>query len=155
MKLQMLLLVFLEGGVMKNRLLMIVILSMMVFSLAGCGASDKGNNSSLNGDTTKSKEEVSITIDQVPWEVKEEIEGSNRYADLVFSNNSKYTIVEFSVHFVEKESVTEEDRNLFVDEICEKYGYSKDGEDAQKLRNSKIEMTGTHYQYMNEDIAPG
>lgn len=115
-----------------------------------------------------------IVVEDLEWEVVESIDEGERILSFDYTNNTDYTILELEIKFVQKKSVTDEDRKVFEeageylkweDEMY-KNAYliarnSKCAEPGEKVSNSYIRLNGTNirvsdmqvFDLMEPDIA--
>ena len=91
-----------------KRFIALALTFIMIFSLSACG---KGTDSESGEKTNSSKN--SFDMKDIDWAVEEGIKDGDRVMTFNITNNSKYTIKEIEISFVEKSSVTEEQRNAF------------------------------------------
>lgn len=94
--------------------------------LVGCG--DSGSDTSNNG---KNKSATKILpsypkIDQLDWHVDSGVVDEQRRVLMDYTNNSKYTIVEFDLTFTQKSDVTDEQRQEELDKVKESLSFSDD-----------------------------
>lgn len=87
---------------MKNtvRLFSVSLLIVMILSLfAGCG----NNSSKSDGKIETDSKSNDLKIEDIDWSVDEGILDGDRYVMLSYSNNSKYTISNFEITFIESQ----------------------------------------------------
>lgn len=94
--------------------------------LVGCG--DSGSGTSNNG---KNKSATKLLpsypkIDQLDWRVGSGVVDEQRRVLMDYTNNSKYTIVEFDLTFTQKNDVTDEQRQEELDKVKESLSFSDD-----------------------------
>lgn len=77
-------------------------------------------------------------MEDIEWSMGEGVADGERTALLTYANHSKYPICGFSMTFVEKETVTEEDRSAFFEEVKETFGFEE--EEIQELKDREISM---------------
>lgn len=132
--------------------LMLLGVAFISFSLAACGGAsggaqngDEPSASQLQAsDGTVPGEDDSITIDEIEWNVGENVVAGNRVLSLSYINNSPFTIMEFGIEFVQREDVTEEQLTAF-DEIYADPDLTPD-ETPEELK-----IVGLNYHF----VAPG
>lgn len=112
----------------------------MAFSLAGCGggASPAGGESTSSSTAEATPTPEMISMDDIPWTVEEGIADGDRYMLLSYTNQSPFVITEFSLQFVQKDTVTEEQKNAFLDELQQNFGFDDTLMDT--LRDEPISM---------------
>lgn len=98
---------------MKKRFISIFCLGVTVFSiLTGCNNSDEetfsGNFSAKDA----------IKIEDLDWNIADSIIDGEKYVSFGYTNNSKYTILEFEIKFTQKDDVTDKQLSVF-DSIVE------------------------------------
>lgn len=112
----------------QKRWLVLLLAGMMATGISACA----GNTSS--GPASQGE----IRMEDIEWSMGEGVTDGKRTALLTYANHSKYSICGFSMTFVEKETVTEEDRSVFFAEVKETFGF--EDEDIQELEEREISM---------------
>lgn len=113
----------------KKRSLVLTILVASIVALNGCNNTDSNSdNNSENSvaDASSSavtNETYTIDIDDVDWNVKEEMVDGDRIISLSYTNNTDYPIVDLEIEFTQKEDVTEEQLSVF-DDLKERYEWT-------------------------------
>lgn len=144
-----------------KKILGVLLLIAMMLSLAGCGNS-----------VFSAKNE--IKIEDIDWDVTESILDGERFVSFNYTNNSKYTIVDVEMKFVQKSDVTSEQLSVFDrlkesgtwtdDEIADIYilGFNRKCADpGETVSNSPCCINGTYnyvktikeYEIMEPDMA--
>lgn len=83
----------------------------VIFNFTGCS----GENESGGIFDTAFSAKDAIKIEDIDWSVAESIIDGDRFLSLNYTNNSKYTILEYEVKFVQKSDVTKEQLSVFDD----------------------------------------
>lgn len=109
-----------------KKLLAAFILSAIVTASAGCANNESGNTS-VSGTKVSNSE---IKIEEIDWSVNESIMDGERTLSLDYTNNSRYTILQFDIKFTQREDVNDDDRKIF--DYLKETGYYDD-EDIKKL----------------------
>ena len=129
-------------------------LSMAIaLGLTGCGGENGGNNIF---DTPFSPKDA-IKIKDIDWSVTESIIDGERCLSFNYTNNSKYTILDVEMEFVQKSDVTKERLSVFDElkeardwtdeEVSEIYilGYNrKCAEPGETVSDSPCSINGTY-----------
>ena len=118
----------------------IILIFALVFTLFGCKSNSGGKESSA----TENKN-GSVKIEDINWNVEAGIVDGKREVALEYTNNSDYTISEMKIKFKEKESITEEQKEKYIGDLKETFGFDESDEEDKKgleeLKAKKIEMT--------------
>lgn len=88
------------GSNMKKMFVLLFCLALM-----GCSSSNKDTNGN-NSNTAKSNP---IKIEELDWKVDEAIEDGKRILAFTYTNNSKFTVVDFKIEFTLKKKMTNEE----------------------------------------------
>ncbi len=94
--------------------------------LVGCGSS---NSDASNNGKNKSATKILPSypkIDQLDWHVDSGVVDEQRRVLMDYTNNSKYTIVEFDLTFTQKSDVTDEQGQEELDKVKELLSFSDD-----------------------------
>lgn len=142
----------------------------MVLGFTGC----TGEN---NGDTifdTEFSAKDAIKIEDIDWNVTESVMDGERFVSFNYTNNSKYTILDVEMEFVQKSTVTKEQLSVFDElkeerawtdeEISDIYilGYNRKCADPEEtVSDSPLCINGTYtlvetieqYEIMEPDMA--
>lgn len=109
-------------------------------ALAGCGggtpSTGEGPVSSATPAATQTPEMISM--DDIPWSVEEGIVDGDRYMLVSYTNQSPFVITEFSLQFTQKDTVTEEQKTAFLDELQQNFEF--DDALMDTLRDDPIAM---------------
>lgn len=118
----------------KGSLLTVILVGTLM--LVGCG--DSGSGASNNG---KNKSATKLLpsypkIDQLDWRVDSGVVDEQRRVLMDYTNNSKYTIVEFDLTFTQKSDVTDEQRQEELDKVKESLSFSD--EDLSEVKDRPL-----------------
>ena len=129
---------------MKNtvRLFSVSLLIVMILSLfAGCG----NNSSKSDGKIETDSKSNDLKIEDIDWSVDEGILDGDRYVMLSYSNNSKYTISNFEITFIEKSDITEEQKTKYFEDVKKIVDIDEsdpdDVSDFEELKSREISMS--------------
>ena len=86
----------------------------MVLGFTGCTGE---NNGGTVFDTAFSAKDA-IKIEDIDWNVTESVMDGERFVSFNYTNNSKFTILDIEMEFVQKSNVTKEQLSVF-DELKE------------------------------------
>ena len=117
-----------------RKILLSIISVALVLSLTACSHTNSGDGTSPTNQTNQ----ASIQIDDIAWTVDEGILEGDRYILMDYTNNTPYTIASLEITFTEKESITEDDKTKFYDDLKTTYDMSDD--DIERLKEEKIGM---------------
>lgn len=125
----------------------------MIFGLTGC----EGESGGSNIFSTSFSPKDAIKIKDIDWSVTESIIDGERCLSFNYTNNSKYTILDVEMEFVQKSDVTKEqlsvfnklkeDREWTDEEVSEIYilGYNrKCAEPGETVSDSPCSINGTY-----------
>ena len=133
---------------MRKRIFALLMTMCMVISLTACGSSDSGGSASGGPDPE-------IKIDDIAWEVRETLDGSHRRLGLFVTNNSKYNIKRIKMTFKEKDGITEEQKNQFVEDLKKDFGDKLGSEKEQEaFKTREIGMNVT-VRFKDDGLKPG
>lgn len=154
---------------MKKALVTLLSAAMLI-SLTGCGSENSTSPISGNGSITISASDTSfstkdaIKIEDIEWNVTESVMDGERFVSFNYTNNSKYTILDVEIKFVQKEDVTSEQLSVFSDlkekrewtdeEVADIYilGYNrKCAEPGETVLDSPCCINGTYTLVENID----
>ena len=129
----------------RTRMLMICILMMTIFLLAGCGSGGGGSS-----DTAKPEDKAvsgggtpAFDLSQIDWNVESGIVDGNRVVTFGYTNNTDYEVVDFDLEFKVKGDVTSDQ--------LEQYGELK-----EKAENMEHDISEITFQCMTSKcVAPG
>ena len=142
----------------------------MVLGFTGCTGE---NNEDTIFDTAFSAKDA-IKIEDIDWNVTESVMDGERFVSFNYTNNSKYTIFDVEMEFVQKSTVTKEQLSVFDElkeerewtdeEIFDIYilGYNrKCAEPGETVSDSPLCINGTYtlvetieqYEIMEPDMA--
>lgn len=142
----------------------------MVLGFTGCTGE---NNEDTIFDTAFSAKDA-IKIEDIDWYVTESVMDGERFVSFNYTNNSKYTILDVEMEFVQKSTVTKEQLSVFDElkderewtdeEISDIYvlGYNrKCAEPGETVSDSPLCINGTYtlvetieqYEIMEPDMA--
>lgn len=107
------------------------IAAFVMVTLVSCG----GTGSSGGSNEDKSK----VDIKDIAWNIDTSVIDGERCVAFEYTNNSKYTITDLQMSFVEKDDVTEEQLNAFYEDVIEEFELSD--EDQAELKKSEVKMT--------------
>lgn len=117
--------------------LFVVILSLPL-GFSGCGADASGNGDNAGSATS------SFQIEDLDWSVAEGIADGERYALLDYTNNSKYTVIEFEMQFKQKDGITDEEKEKYYSDVKEMFSIDEsdpdDAEHFEDIKNRDIAM---------------
>ena len=88
----------------------------MIAIIGGCSSNNKKNNT--NSDLEKQSK---INIEDINWKVRQGIVEGDRYALLDYTNNTPYTITHFELTFEEKDDLKEEDKEMALEYIGNRF----------------------------------
>lgn len=150
------------------RLVVLCVLMILPFALAGCGEND---GSSVTGKNFSAKD--AIKIEDIDWTVTESVMDGERFISFNYTNNSSYTIMDVEMKFVQRSDITKDQLSVFDDlkadkewtdeEVAETYilGYNRKYADPGEIvTDSPCLINGTHtlveslaqYDIMEPDI---
>ena len=142
----------------------------MVLGFTGCTGE---NNEDTIFDTAFSAKDA-IKIEDIDWNVTESVMDGERFVSFNYTNNSKYTILDVEMEFVQKSTVTKEQLSVFDElkderewtdeEISDIYvlGYNRNcAEPGETVSDSPLCINGTYtlvetieqYEIMEPDMA--
>lgn len=95
---------------MKKALTALLSIS-MILSLTGCGGENGGGTIFETNFSVKD----AIKIEDIDWNVTESVMDGERFVSFNYTNNSKYTILDIEMEFVQKSDVTKEQLSVFYE----------------------------------------
>lgn len=97
----------------------------MAAALAGCGggAPSTGEEPASSAAPAATQTPEMISMDDIPWSVEEGIVDGDRYMLVSYTNQSPFVITEFSLQFTQKDTVTEEQKTAFLDELQQNFEF--------------------------------
>ena len=133
---------------MSKKIASVLLTICMVISLTACGSSGSGGSGSSGPDPE-------ITIDDIAWEVRDTLDGSRRRLGLFVTNNSKFNIKRIKMTFKEKDGVTEEQKNQFVEDLKKEFGDKMiPDKDVESFKSKEIGMNVTA-RFKDDGLKPG
>lgn len=130
---------------MIRKSILLVIVSIMCLGLiTGCGNSGKNEkqgdsgNVTDNNDTKENKSNEKITIEQLDYEVKSEVEEGKRYVMMKLTNNSKYMLTNFEITYKLKSDVTEKQKETIYKDIKNEFELNDEEVKKMKEQDSSI-----------------
>ena len=137
----------------RIRIMLICCCLLVIGFITSCDKKSTSDQVATDEKSTETDSNAVITIDQIPWSFTEETDDAGDTSLQFFcANYSKYIVTCVTVNFIEKSSVTQEERDKVVDHICELRNIEKDSEAAEGLRYAKIEMYATDYMMTTEKL---
>lgn len=112
--------------------------AVMLISLVACsgnGTADSDTAGVTGGNTTQSTQ---LSMKDIVWSVDEGVVDGERYVLMSYTNNSPFVISGFEISFIEKDSITPEERETYYSEIQEAFDFSD--EDLADLKEREISM---------------
>jgi len=126
----------------------------LILSFSACGKaipaydSLNGSKEQFTESTTKqSKQETEsktpkFDIDDIDWNIKEGIVDGERYLVMSYVNNTKFAIVDFNIHFTEKDNLSEAEKDAYLNDIIDEFGFDDESEeDIAQFKATKIGMS--------------
>ncbi|MCF0128199.1 MAG: hypothetical protein HUJ70_06485 [Pseudobutyrivibrio sp.] len=143
----------------RIRVTFLTVVMLAVASFVGCGSKESSSNensSTYEADTkTETKKELPKTkkpdfnMNDIEWSIDQQIVGGERMTALAYTNNSPYGIAEFKISFIEKEEITEEQREQFFSDIVTMFGDDTvTEEDLNKAKMMDITMNARSERYV-------
>lgn len=121
---------------MKKIRVLVLLFSLALFIVVGCNASKESN---VSKQTQESGFVPDITIDDIDWNVKGgSIQGEN-YVVFAYTNNSEFDIKSLEMDFVEKDSITQKEKDLFYADVQKSQGF--DDEWMEEYITSREELS--------------
>lgn len=116
------------------------------------GGAISGNNNLATTAYAKSSR-PNIDMKDIEWSVEDGISYGERVLMLHIKNNSKYTLLAFSIKFAEKEGVTDEQRNEFREHVKNSNSFYTD-EDMDRSMEDGITLHATenHFIKPNQEV---
>lgn len=113
-----------------------VIMTVMAMAFVGCKG---GNNNS--GESEKSFK-TKVKIDDIDWNISEEIVDGDREICLNITNNSDLYITYFDIQYTLKNNLSEQEKEDFYNLLYKEYDLDEESEeDREKIRNDMDEIT--------------
>ena len=131
-----------------KKLLTVLLSLLMIVALAGC----QSNGEQVKEDTQVEKEEEKtneLDFNDISWEAYYGVDNNKRYMLMDIENNSNYVITDIEFTYVEKDSVTDEERTAFIEGLSELFEMSV--EELHDWNYDKIEFSANY----DENINPG
>ena len=131
-----------------KKLLTVLLSLLMIFALVGC----QNNPGQAKEDTQVEKEEENtneLDFNDISWEAYYGVDNNKRYMLMDIENNSNYVITDIEFTYVEKDSVTDEERTAFIEGLSELFEMSV--EELHDWNYDKIEFSANY----DENINPG
>ena len=111
------------------------------FSLIACGGSS-GDKETAKSDSKESKTEEKKTeppkIEEIDWSVDEGVVDGERTVVLSLTNNSKLALAGFEISFIEKDDITDEQKDAFFKDVKKTLDASDD--DMDEIKEREISM---------------
>lgn len=140
---------------MKKKILSVVLMLILALQLSACGESSSGESNSGAPSSQSSEtvsDEVAIKLEDISWELKEEISGKHKYTDFLYTNNSNRIITRLEAHFSEKAGMTDADKEKAFNELQSYYGKDRlSNDDVNTLKQKSFTMHATD----RNEVAPG
>lgn len=86
----------------------------------------------------ENKSKDAVKIEDIDWNVDESVVDGERTVAMSLTNNSDYTLAGFDISFIEKDDLSEDDREAFFNDIKE--GLNATDDDMEQLRSREIGM---------------
>ncbi len=112
--------------------------AVMLISLVACGGNgttDSDTAGVAGGNTTQSTQ---LSMKDIVWSVDEGVVDGERYVLMSYTNNSPFVISGFEISFIERDSITDDERETYYSEIQETFDFSD--EDLADVKEREISM---------------
>lgn len=116
-----------------------IMLCIWVLSLLMTGCSAENSKKDTHNKETKGNEPQTVKIDEVDWNIDENIVDEKRCVVLDYTNNSNCTIVDFELSFKAKNDITDKEKEKFYQDIQKSFEFSDD--DMSELKEKEISMS--------------
>ena len=116
-----------------------IMLCIWVLSLLMTGCSAENSEKDTHNKETKGNEPQTVKIDEVDWNIDENIVDEKRCVVLDYTNNSNCTIVDFELSFKAKNDITDKEKEKFYQDIQKSFEFSDD--DMSELKEKEISMS--------------
>lgn len=122
------------------------IAAVMLISLAACSGNEVTGSNVAGGNTGQSSQ---LSMEDIVWSIDEGVVDGERYVLMSYTNNSPFVITGLEISFVEKDSITTEEKETYYSEIQEAFDLSD--EDLTDIKERKISM----HTKTDKIVAPG
>ncbi len=97
---------------MKKKILSILLLAVLVFSVTACGSNESKNKSNTSKDNAVTSKELTVddlSIDDFKWEMYDDDDEEHTGSGLYFTNNSKYDVIGLDISYKVKSDLSYDD----------------------------------------------
>lgn len=118
-----------------RKFLAMLLAGVMVLSLNAC---KKASNNESSGDSGSKESKKTLSMDDIDWTVDEGVIDGERYILMSYTNNSPYIIAGVEISFMEKEDITDEEKETYYSEVQKDFELSD--EDLAETKEREISM---------------
>ena len=92
----------------------------------------------MKEDKKEKKSNDAVKIEDIDWNVDESVVDGDRTVVMSLTNDSDYTLAGFDITFVEKDDLSEEEKEAFFNDVKE--GFNASDDDMEQIRGREIGM---------------